>query len=831
MSSPAACAHCALPLPPGRPIQAVTGGAEHLFCCPGCRGAWLFLHEAGLENFYRQRSWEGAGLPEGAFEQSYSAAYLERFVRREPAGAQLLLLVEGIRCASCVWVIEKLLARVEGVSDVRVNYASHRVRIRFDPDRVNPSTLFAEIARIGYVPRPLTSGMEERLAEKERRSLLIRFGTAFFLSMQLMGFSFALYAGYFSGMDPATKDLLHYFSALVATPVVFYAGAPFLRGGWRSLRNRRPDMNLLIALGVLAAYGVSVHEVFAGGEVYFDTAAMIVTLVLAGRLFEGGARRRAAAGIDRLMRLAPESAERLVDGGTQEVGTSELAVGDLIRVRPGERFAVDGVIVEGEGEVDEAAVTGEARPVRRAPGQEVSAGVLNLTTLFTVRVAAQAADSFIARVARLVDEAQMRRAPVQRLVDRVSGLFVPAVTLLAVGTFLYWRLFPDPQVNPWLAAVAVLVVACPCALGLATPTAILVATGAAAGRGIFFRGGDVVEAAARVTTAAFDKTGTLTEGRPRVLGVQGGEGVTEDELLQAAAAAESGSLHPLARAVVAEAQRRGIAVEAAGEGRAHAGLGVVASQGGEALRVGSRAFLEGEGIAVPEAFRGGSATEVHVARGARYLGLLLLEDRPRPEAAACLETLGRHGLRTALLTGDTPEAARRLAQEVPLGEIRVRLTPEKKGEWVAQRQKGGERVLMVGDGINDAPALAEAHVACSLAGSTDIALETSDLVLTRPDLGRLVEALELARRTLSIIRQNLFWAFLYNVLALPLAAAGKLAPIHAAAAMALSSICVIGNSLRIKAVKTGERSESGERSKVKGERGNPDLETPVRGTS
>ena len=796
MTSPAACAHCALPLPPGRPIRAHTGGAEHLFCCRGCRAAWLFLHEAGLENFYRQRSWEGAGLPEGAFEQSYSAAYLERFVTRDAAGARLVFLVEGIRCASCVWVIEKLLARVDGVSDVRVNYATHRVRIRFDPDRVNPSTLFAEIARIGYVPRPLTSGMEERLAEKERRSLLIRFGTAFFLSMQLMGFSFALYAGYFSGMDPATKDLLHYFSALVATPVVFYAGAPFLRGGRRSLRNRRPDMNLLVAMGVLAAYGVSLYEVFAGGEVYFDTAAMIVTLVLAGRLFEGGARRRAAAGIDRLMRLAPESAERLVDGGTQEVGTSELAAGDLIRVRPGERFAVDGVIVEGEGEVDEAAVTGEARPVRRAPGEEVSAGVLNLTTLFTVRVAAPAADSFIARTARLVEEAQLRRAPVQRLADRVSGLFVPAVTLLAVGTFLYWRLFPDPQVSPLLAAVAVLVVACPCALGLATPTAILVATGAAAGRGIFFRGGDVVEAAARVTTAAFDKTGTLTEGRPRVVAVKTAAGVEETDLLREAACVESGSLHPLGRAVVAEAQGRGIAVEAADDVRTLAGLGIVGG-GEEKTRVGSRAFLDGEGIAVPREFQGGSSTEVHVARGRNYLGLILLEDRPRPGAAACLKTLGRLGLRTALLTGDTPEAARRLAREVPLGEIHPRLTPAKKGEWVAHRQMGGERVLMVGDGINDAPALAEAHVACSLAGSTDIALETSDLVLTRPDLGRLVEALELARRTLNIIRQNLFWAFLYNVLALPLAAAGKLAPIHAAAAMALSSICVVTNSLRL----------------------------------
>ncbi|MBE0597390.1 MAG: heavy metal translocating P-type ATPase, partial [Desulfuromonadales bacterium] len=421
----------------------------------------------------------------------------------------------------------------------------------------------------------------------------------------------------------------------------------------------------------------------------------------------------------------------------------------------------------------------------------------NLGIVFTVRVAAVAADSFVARVARLVEEAQLRRAPVRALADRVSGLFVPAVALLAAGTFFYWRLFPDSQVSPLLAAVAVLVVACPCALGLATPTAILVATGAAARRGILFRGGDVLESAARLTTAAFDKTGTLTEGRPRLLALHPAHGIETEELLREAARAEGGSLHPLGRAIIAAARDRGVLVESSGPGRTHAGLGISCGAGLETLRVGSRAFLLREGIAVPEPLAVDAATEVHVARGERYLGLLLLEDRLRPEAAACLAALKRLGLHTALLTGDSPAVARRLAAEVHLDEVHAGLDPAAKGGWVAEERQAGHRVLMVGDGINDAPALAEADVACSLAGSTDIALDTSDIVLTRPDLGRLVEALTLARRTLRIIRQNLFWAFLYNILALPLAAAGQLAPIHAAAAMALSSVCVVGNSLRL----------------------------------
>ncbi len=801
LSSPgpaqALCVHCALPLPPGRPIEAVVEGTRRLFCCHGCRGAYLILHEAGLSSFYERRDWHSAGLPAGAFEQNYSAAYLERFVTREGGEARMVFLVEGVRCASCVWVIEKLLGRLDGVSAVRLNYGTHRARVSFDPHRIDAAQIFAEVARIGYLPRPYSADEGARLAERERRSLLVRFGTSVFLSMQLMGYSFALYAGYFSGMDPLTKDILHGFAALVATPVVFYCGAPFLRGGWRALRNAAPDMDLLLAIGILAAYFVSIEALFSRGEVYFDTAAMIVTLVLLGRVFEGGARRRASAGIDRLLRLAPESALRLGDGGVaEEVASARLRVGDLIRVRPGERFAVDGEIVEGTGEIDEAAVTGEARPVRRGPGEPVSAGTVSLVAALTVRVTAAAADSFVARVARMVEEAQMRSAPMQRLADRVCRYFVPAVALLAAGTWTWWRLYPDPAVSPLLAAVAVLVVACPCALGLATPTAIMVGTGTAAARGILFRGGDVLESAGRLTVVAFDKTGTLTEGKPRVTAIRRAAGVSAEELLFEAARAEAGSLHPLAKAIVAEAQGRGIAVEAPHESRAWAGFGVACDTGTGTLRVGSRAFLTQGGIDVPEAFQGEGATEVHVARHNRYLGMLLLEDALRPGAAASLAALKEMGLRTALLTGDTPAAAARL-EALPLDEIHARLDPAAKAAWVVQQRAAGHRVLMVGDGINDAPALAEADVGSSLAGSTDIALETSDLVLTRPDLDRLVEAVRLARRTLGTIRQNLFWAFLYNVMALPLAAAGGLAPIHAAAAMALSSVCVIANSLRL----------------------------------
>ncbi|KIH76321.1 hypothetical protein GFER_12005 [Geoalkalibacter ferrihydriticus DSM 17813] len=788
------CAHCGLSITATERVRGRIAGIDQDFCCQGCRGAFLILTDAGLDDFYRRREGE-IGLPAGAYENAYGEDYLANFVRPDPDGAQLCFIVDGIRCAACVWVLEKLLGRCDGVLEARLNYGNHRARVKFDPTRTSAARIFSAVARIGYLPRPLSVDQGEERAERERRALLIRFGTALFLSMQLMGYSLALYAGYFQGMDAQAKQIFHYFSAAVATPVVFYSGAPFLQGGWRNLRNGVPGMDLLIAMGVLAAYGTSLYATFAGGEVYFDTAAMIVTLILAGRLFEGAARRRAAAGIDLLLRLAPQTARRLLGEQREEISASQVRCGDLLEVRPGERFAVDAQVVGGETEVDEAPVTGEPLPVWRRPGDQVAAGTLNLSALVRVRATATAANSFIARVAQLVEEAQMRRAPIQRLVDRICALFVPAVMVLALATFLFWS-WRATEISPLLAAVAVLVIACPCALGLATPMAVLVATGAAARRGILFRGGDILEMTGRLTLVAFDKTGTLTLGRPRLTDVYPAHG-SVDELLALAAQAECGSSHPLAQALVAEARRRRLDFTPAQNVRTLPGRGLEATTPQGSLRVGSEAFLRQAGIDIPPSTALEGATQVHVALDADYQGVILLEDALRPEAAACLQQLHTLGLSQALLTGDSPQAAQRLAAKLPLSSVHGGLSPADKAAWITAARAERERVLMVGDGINDAPALAAAQVGCAMVGGTDIALENSDLVLTRPDLGRLVEALLLARRARILIRQNLLWAFAYNLLALPLAAAGQLAPVHAAAAMALSSICVVGNSLRL----------------------------------
>ncbi|MDD5758102.1 MAG: heavy metal translocating P-type ATPase [Desulfobulbaceae bacterium] len=792
-SSPS-CDHCGLPCDQNLIDDRINGTAL-IFCCHGCQGAYRIITGAGLGQFYEKRNWQQQGVPDAVFQTAYHDDYLQPFIRETEEGTEILLLIEGIRCATCVWLIERILSSQPGVKAARVNFGTHRLKLVFDAGKTKASTLIKAVARIGYLARPFTREAAAQQAESAHRSLLIRFGTAVFLSMQLMGYSLALYAGYFQGIDPQTRHLMQVFAALVTTPVVFYSGFPFLAGAWHAVRNRAPNMDLLISLGVLVAYGYSLWAMLAEREVYFDTAAMIVTLILLGRLLENAARGMAGSGIDRLLQLTPDLAIRLsATDESEQVASAALLVGDRILVPPGQRFPVDGQICRGTTEVDEAIVSGEARPVLRQVGMTVLAGSLNLTCGVELIVTCQAADSFVARIARMVEEAQSRKAPIQSLADRLAVVFVPLVIGCALLTSAYWLISGHDLSLAIVNGVAVLVVACPCALGLATPTAVLVATGSAAAQGILFRGGDILEAMANIQVAAFDKTGTLTCGRPEVKGVVPAVG-SADDLLALAASLEQASAHPLAQGIVREARTRGVKVDTL-MAEAVPGQGLFLTTERGVIRAGTREFLSRYGVVVPETFSS-VLTEVHLAVDSCYQGVLYLDDSPRPEAVDAIAAIKQLGVEAIMLTGDHEAAARHIV--TPLGiDFFAKMTPDRKADWVKAAQNQGRTVLMVGDGINDAPALSAADVGCAMAGGTDIALDNADLVLTRPDLGKLVQAIRVARRTIWVVRQNLFWAFFYNVLMLPLAAAGEITPIHAAAAMALSSVCVVGNSLRLR---------------------------------
>jgi Cu2+-exporting ATPase len=797
MSHPDLCIHCNLPIPPADLVVDEINGEELHFCCHGCQGVYRIITGAGLKKFYKSREWSEEGVPSGVYDARFDETSLaSHVIQSNDTCAEIPLIIEGIRCASCVWLLEKILTREAGINAIRINYGTHRAQINFDPRETSPVKIFTAISRLGYMPHPFTSGAAQQAATREQRSLLIRFGTAAFLSMQLMGFSFALYGGYFHGIEPRIEKIIEYFAAAVATPVVFYSGWPFFSGAWRSLCNRAASMDLLISLGAGTAYCYSIFSLFTGGEVYFDTAAMIITLILLGRLLESSARNRSISGINKLLQLAPESAQKIFGDKVETVASASLHKGDKIIVKPGERIPVDCRIISGTTELDESMITGEPLPVLRQPGDELAAGTLNITTSLTLAVIRPANDSFIARIAQLVEEAQSRIAPIQSLADRVATYFVPAVTFIAAATWIFWRLNGSADANPLLNAVAVLIVACPCALGLATPTAVLAATANAANRGILFRGGDILEMTARVDTVALDKTGTLTYGRPTVKSVLPAAGYSEKELLTLACRVEAGSDHPLARSILLCCKDAGIDNATPEPVTTIPGRGLrMATDNGEIL-AGSRLFLEENGIAVP-AVESEDLSEVYLSLNDNLYGTFLIHDPVRDDAAKTIDKLHEMGLDTILLTGDHEKTAAQVCNTLSIQDYHANMSPTDKASWVKQQQSAGHRVMMVGDGINDAPALALADIGCAMAGGTDIALETSDLVLTRPNLGRLFEAMHIARKTLRVIKQNLFWAFSYNLITIPLAASGKLAPVWAALAMATSSLFVVSNSYRL----------------------------------
>ncbi len=712
---------------------------------------------------------------------------------------RIALDIEGMTCAACVGRVEKALGRVDGVRSASVSLAANRATVS---GTGSAADLVAAIRRAGFQARLVDDAdvfepddaEAARRAGADRRAFLIAAVFTLPLVLPMLGHPF--------GLDLMPPPLLQ---LLLATPVQVWAGGRFYRPAWAALRAGSGNMDLLVALGTTAAYALSVYNTAQGGDLYFEASAAVITLVLLGRWLESRARRGTTAAVRALMRLRPDTARVERGAIIVEIPASRVAVGDVVVVRPGERLPVDGVVMDGASAVDESLITGESLPVDKAAGDPVTGGAVNGDGLLRVRTTAVGTDSTLARMVRLVQSAQASKAPVQRLVDRVAAVFVPVVVGIAAATFAGWWLGGAPAADAVIIAVTVLVIACPCALGLATPTAIMVGVGVAARHGILFKDADALERAHGVTTVVFDKTGTLTEGRPRVRAIVAADG-DDDALLRLAAAAQQGSEHPIARALAEAAS--GIELPPVREFRAMPGQGLIAEVAGRILTLGNGRRMAAAGIDVtPLADRAAAmeaadaATLVWVAETApiaRLLGVIAVHDPLRDDAARAVSRLRQAGIRCLMLTGDSAAAAAAAAERAGLDGIFSEVPPEGKAEHVARLRAAGGGVAMVGDGVNDAPALAAADVGIAMGSGTDVALHAAGVTLMRAEPSLVADAIEVSAATRRTIRQNLFFAFIYNVLALPLAAAGMLTPVIAGAAMAASSVCVVSNALRLR---------------------------------
>jgi Cu+-exporting ATPase len=762
----------------------------------------------------------GTGLdPESLAHAVDRAGYAAQPVGGEPARARLA--IEGMHCASCVSSVEDSLRSTPGVVEASVNLASEEAAVTYEPGRLGVGDLAAAIERAGYKGRPLVEGARlsdeetghERRARAELRGLRRRFVVAAAVGAALLGLTFI--------GSPLSDRATMWLMLALATPVQLWAGWPFYAGAWKVGRHGSADMNTLIALGTSVAYLYSLGATVAPGafadpgelpDVYFDTAAVIIALVLLGRLLEARAKAGTTAAIKKLIGLQPRTARVVRAGNEFEVPVEEVRVGDQVIVRPGEKVPVDGEIVDGQSTIDESMLTGESVPVDKGPGAEVIGATINRAGSFRFRATRVGRDTALAQIVRLVEEAQGSKAPIQRLVDRVSARFVPAVIAIAGVAFAAWLLSGSSFTAAMLAAVAVLIIACPCALGLATPTAIMVGTGRGAELGLVIRGAEALEGADGLDAIILDKTGTLTRGEPRVTDVVAGDGLDENGVLALAAAAESRSEHPLGEAVVRAAEARGIELAEVAGFEAAVGHGITASVNGHRVAVGSARHLDALGIDVASVaadarrLEGEGKTAVYAAEDDRAVGVIAIADTLKPGAREAVSELKRLGLEVAMLTGDNRRTAQAIASQAGIDRVLAEVLPDAKVAEVRRLQEEGRRVAMVGDGINDAPALAQADVGIAIGTGTDIAIEASDMTLISGELRPVTAVIALSRQTMRTIKQNLVGAFAYNVSLIPVAAGVlypiwgiTLDPVLAAAAMAASSVTVLANALRLRA--------------------------------
>lgn len=789
------CYHCGLPVPEGSHFEAVVLDDRRAFCCAGCQAVAQAIVAGGLDSYYRDRDAPAAGpaaLPEGLTLEAFDHPDAQReFVGREGELACAELTLDAINCAACAWLIERRLQQESGVARATVNLSNHRLHLVWDDRQTPISTLLASLARIGYRARPFRADTHAAQLKKESRALLLRLAVAGLGMMQVMMYAMAMYVGAASssGMEAEYRDYLRATMGFIATPVLFYAAYPFYTAAWKALRARSLTMDVPVTIALFGAYFASVYaSIIGGGETYFDSVCMFVFFLLTSRFLEMKARQRAGDTAAGLMSLTPRLATRVnTDGSTEVVAASALQAGDRLQVRPGETIAADGIVRDGCSAVTEALITGEPLPVPKKEGDAVIGGSVNTESPLQVEVTRAGGDSTLATLNRLLNRALSEKPHLAQKADRMAHLFVARVLVLAVVVYAGWWLY-DPSHAFW-ATLAVLVATCPCALSLATPAALTSATNVLASEGFLLTRGHVLETLASATHVIFDKTGTLTEGRLIIRESHCLRG-TPEQALSIAASLEQHSEHPVAHAF-RQASADNMAVE---QLRQTAGAGVEGDIGGHHYRLGHAGFALTD--AQPD-----DLDRLWLSDESGAIAWFRLSDSLRPEAGTVIRALQAEGLKVWLLSGDRSRTPQEMGAHLGMDHVEGGLLPEGKQQAIRTLQDSGAIVVMVGDGINDAPSLGQAHLSVAMASGTDLAQTTADALLLRDDLRALVTARHQAVATQRIIRQNLTWALAYNLAVLPPAAFGFVPPWLAAIGMSLSSLVVVGNALRLRKTK------------------------------
>ncbi len=801
------CFHCGLPVDDKNRVENTIQGENHEFCCHGCSSVCEMIYDSGLEGFY-QRTPDGQLLsppPEPPQETGlYDIDEIQsEFVHEMGHVRDMHLIVEGIHCSACVWLIERSLSRQPGILDVKVNLANKRLFVRWDNTQTKISTIINYLGSIGYAATPFNPESAEGAIKKQNRALLLRMAFAAFTMMNLMWVSIALYSGADQG---EFKQLFHWVGFALATPTLLYSGWPFLKGAYTGTRHLNLTMDVPIAIGAVTTYTYSVYVTLSQstvGEVYYDTVVNFLFVILVGRFLEAKSKRHAVAATQRLMDLQPRVANVLRDNEPHIVPIRAIKQNDLILVKPGDKIPVDGVVIDGQSSVDESLLTGESLPVKKQAHDQLSAGTVNIESTLKVRVTATLRNTSLGKIISLVEEAQASKAPIQCIADQIVPWFVAATLGLATLTFMYW--YSTSIELALLASTSVLIITCPCAFGLATPMSIAVASGLGARHGLLIKNGAVLEHLSTIHHFVFDKTGTLTEGKMQLSQII--SQLDHDTLLNQVAHLESLSEHPIARAITAHAKSRYMTIETQRISgfRNTPGMGVMATLDEQTLYAGNTSWLEANNIQPDVSLLEQShvleqqgQTCIQIAINQQHVASMAIADQLRPDARELIHQLRQSGIQLTLLSGDRQAVAQAIADQLGGMNVIADVLPEDKDKVIQQLQQDGQQVAMIGDGVNDAPALIRADVGIAIGSGTDVSMESADIVLLSNELDKIRQAAALSQRTLRTIRQNIGLSITYNIIMVPLAMMAFITPLFAAIAMPLSSLAVIGNAARIR---------------------------------